>query len=380
MRVSRRISTLLVAAVALVIGAVLAVTVPVPLVAMGPGPVFDTLGTIEVPADSADDPSGAEGGADTGSGATVDRPVVEITGAEADHTTGVLDMTTVAVRQNLSFADAVAYWLDPEQDVVPRDQVFPPNRTQEQVDQQNADQMVGSENSAAAAAFHHLDLPMVATIRGVDGGGAAGAVLKEGDRILSVDGTDVPDASSFVDAVAAKHPGDTVEIRGERSDAASGGTTTFDERIKLKPGDTAKGQKADQGYLGVVVGDLPANGTGVKINLAESVGGPSAGLMFALSIVDKLSPGELTGGRHIAGTGEIDGNGKVGPIGGIPHKITAAKEDGATVFLVPAANCSEATVDPPDGIELVEVDSLDSAVDALQAIDDGREPTLCPHG
>lgn len=376
---SRRFSTLLVAVVVLAVGAILALTVPVPLVALGPGPVFDTLGSVEVPEESADSAGGAQGGTDPGEGGTVTRPIVEITGAEADKTDGVLDMTTVAVRQNLRITDAITYWLDPEQDVVPRDQVFPPDQTQEQVDQQNADQMIGSENSAAAAAFHHLKLPMVPTVQGVADDGAASGVLEEGDKITSVDGAATPDSRSFVDAIAAKHPGDSVDIAFDRPNTGTDGKTTEskDAKVKLKPGDPAQGLKADQGYLGVVVGDLPANGTGVKINLADEVGGPSAGLMFALSIVDKLSPGELTGGRHIAGTGEISADGKVGPIGGIPHKISAAKDDGATTFLVPSANCAEAAANPPEGIDLVDVDSLDSAISALETIDSGGTPKLC---
>ena len=155
---------------------------------------------------------GTAPGSEEGDEDTVARPIVEITGAEPDSTEGVLDMTTVAVHQNLRFADALTLWLDPKQTVVPRDQVFPPDRTQEQVDKQNAQLMVGSENSAAAAAFRHLDLPMVPTVRGIVEGGAADGLLEEGDRILTIDGKKIADSNALVEYVSAKRPGDELDV------------------------------------------------------------------------------------------------------------------------------------------------------------------------
>lgn len=351
-----------------------------PLVAMGPGPVFDTLGRVEVPVGTAE---GGTVGDDAGE--TEIKPIVEINGATPDATTGVLDMTTVAVHQNLNFAEAVRLWLDPQQTVVPRDQVFPPNRTQEEVDRQNAQLMLGSENSAAQAAFGYLNLPMVPTVQGVSADGAAADVLQENDRILEIDGQPMPDAGAVVSYVTNKYPGDVLRVEFERpvQTSSSGApqnaadTERHTADIKLKPGDPEQGQEAGQGFLGITLGDMPANGTNVTINLSEAVGGPSAGLMFALAIVDKLSPGELTGGRHIAGTGEINGNGDVGPIGGIRHKIVAAAENGATEFLVPAANCGEAVTEPPEGIELIRVETLEGAIDAVDTVVSGGTPPLC---
>jgi PDZ domain-containing protein len=90
--------------------------------------------------------------------------------------------------------------------------------------------------------------------------------------------------------------------------------------------------------------------------------------MFALALVDKLTPGELTGGHFIAGTGTITQDGLVGPIGGIPFKMRAAKAAGATTFMVPADNCAEASANAPDGLQLVRVATLDGAVAGLDAI------------
>ncbi len=114
----------------------------------------------------------------------------------------------------------------------------------------------------------------------------------------------------------------------------------------------------------------------MTIRLKE-VGGPSAGLMFALGIIDKLGPDSLTGGRYIAGTGTITPAGEVGPIGGIPQKLIAAKEKGAVAFLVPAGNCAEAAASAPAGLLLIEVGTLTAALDGLEALRDGGTPVSC---
>jgi PDZ domain-containing protein len=112
-----------------------------------------------------------------------------------------------------------------------------------------------------------------------------------------------------------------------------------------------------------------------KVEIAvEDVGGPSAGLMFALGIYDRLTPGDLTGGRIIAGTGTIDDEGLVGPIGGIQQKLLGAREHGAEWFLTPAGNWDDAQRAVPDGLKLVRVESLKQALDALRAISAGRRP------
>ena len=103
-------------------------------------------------------------------------------------------------------------------------------------------------------------------------------------------------------------------------------------------------------------------------NVGQQVGGPSAGAMFALAIYDRLTPGSLTGGRVVAGTGEIAPDGTVGPIGGIRQKIAGAADDGAKVFLVPAANCAEAADGDDHGMRLVEVSKLDDAIGSLEKL------------
>ncbi len=130
------------------------------------------------------------------------------------------------------------------------------------------------------------------------------------------------------------------------------------------------------GFLGVVVGEAPWAPFTIDFNLAK-VGGPSAGLIFSLAVIDKLTTGELSGSKVVAGTGTIDADGKVGAIGGITHKILAAHEAGATVFLVPADNCEEAKSAHEDGMDLVKVENLGGAVDALKALSAGGEAPHC---
>jgi len=132
----------------------------------------------------------------------------------------------------------------------------------------------------------------------------------------------------------------------------------------------------DQGYLGIGVLDAPWAPFTVDFNLAN-IGGPSAGLMFSLAVVDKLTTGDLNDGKFVAGTGTITGDGKVGPIGGITHKMLAAQEAGATIFMVPAENCEEAKTAHEDGLELIRVETLDQAVAALQTLSAGGERPHC---
>lgn len=122
---------------------------------------------------------------------------------------------------------------------------------------------------------------------------------------------------------------------------------------------------------------LDATDKGIKVTLKlADVGGPSAGLLFSLGIVDKLNGdgrgGDLTGGRTIAGTGTIDATGKVGAVGGVSLKTQAARRDGATVFLVPKAECSDAKAELPKGLRLIPVTTLKGAVSALEALESGK--------
>lgn len=350
---SRRLSTLLVALVPAVLLLVLATSATVPLVSMGPGPTYDTFGETQVEVD----------------GRSEFVPVIQVSGREADETTGTLKMTTVAVRDQLTLVDAMRFWLDREQVVVPRDQVFPPSRSEEEVRESNSAAMVGSENSAEAAAYRHLGIPMQPRVEEVDPEGAAAGLLAAGDVLTSVSGAGVADSTEVVEQVGDHRPGDEVRIGFTRDGRERSMTTTL--QSAGPQGDP------DEGRLGILVGDSPADGTDVEVNIDPRVGGPSAGLVLAVGIVDKLSPGETTGGAQVAGSGTIRVDGTVGPIGGISHKIRAASSEGATEFLVPSANCAEAVQDPPEGVRLLEVSTLSGALDALETAASGGSPPTC---
>lgn len=351
---SRRLFTLLAALVPAVLLLVLATSATVPLVSMGPGPTYDTFGQARVDVENGD---------------VEEVPVVDVVGREADETAGSLRMTTVAVRDRLTLVDAMRFWLDPAQVVVPRDQVFPPDRSRDEVRESNAAEMVGSENSAEAAAYQYLGIPMHPRVEGVDPEGAAAGRLQPGDILTSVDGESVGDATAVVEMVGERGPGDEIRIGFTRDGREESTTATLQSA-------GADGDPED-GRLGILVGDTPADGTDVQITVSPEVGGPSAGLVLAIAIVDKLSPGDATGGAEVAGSGTIRPDGTVGSIGGVRHKIRAAHEVGVTEFLVPAANCAEAVQSPPADIRLIEVETLAGALDALETAATGGEPPTC---
>ncbi|WP_280347069.1 YlbL family protein [Nocardia neocaledoniensis] len=339
---NRRILTLIVALVPVLVLGVVGSVVTVPFVALGPGPTFDTLGEVE------------------------GKQVVDVTGAPLDPTTGQLNMTTVSVRDGLNLFEAFGYWASGEHGLVPRSEVYPPGVSREEIDKSNEQDFKDSESDAEVAALHHLKLPTVVLVRSLGDDGPAKEVLQVGDELISVDGIPVTAPKDVVDIVATKAPGDTIAVTYRRGDTQQSTPITLGTR----PDDSAKA------YLGITPGEGGRPPLRVEFNLAD-IGGPSAGLMFSLALIDKLSPGELNGGRFVAGTGTIDQEGKVGPIGGIQYKMIAARAAGAETFLVPADNCNEARQRAPEGLRLVKVDTLDSAITGLADIDAGREPVSC---
>lgn len=347
--------TLLAALAPVVALGVVGATVTVPFVALGPGPTVNTLGETDVDVD----------------GTLVRKPVVEIEGTTVDPTSGNLNMTTVAVRNNLSLFDALGLWVSGRQGLVPRDEVYPPQKSRDEVQAENAAQFEKSENSAELAALRYLGLPVALELTTVADGGPAASVLKPGDLLLRIDGAPVDSLTGLQDSIASKAPGTIVQVTYRRDGVESTAPVTVGSRPRADSGDGAP-----KGYLGVNARQVPDVPFRVDFNLPD-IGGPSAGLMFSLAVVDKLSTGELNGGRFVAGTGTIDPNGDVGPIGGIPYKMIAAQEAGATTFLVPAKNCAEATANRPADLTLVKVETLGGAVDALGAIDRGEPAPSC---
>ncbi len=351
-RTSRRVRTgwtLLVTA--LVLGLVMSF-LPTPYVIEQPGPVFNTLGTQQ------------QNGEDV--------PLISITGAETYPTAGTLDMLTVSVRGNRenrpSWAEVISAWFDSSKAVIPIDQVYPPTVTTEERDQQNATLMVDSQQEAVAAALTEQGIAFDTnvSVAAVDPAGPAADALQAGDVILSVNGETPSDVEALRAALAANGtdaPATLVVRRTAEDGTSSEATLSITPTISAETGAPALGVSVGYSY------DFPFD---VEIQLND-VGGPSAGMMFALGIIDMLTPGELNGGQNVAGTGTIDAAGDVGGIGGIRQKLYGARDAGATWFLAPASNCNEVVGHVPDGITVFAVSALSDSMTALETIASGGD-------
>jgi PDZ domain-containing protein len=327
---------------------------PTAYVIQQPGPVLDTLGTSK----------NADG---------VDVPLISVPDEKGDPTTGQLDLLTVQVNGNRdrtpTWIELALAWFDPSRAVIPIDRIFPEGQTTEQRNTENADLMSDSQLEASAAALRQLgyDVPQVISVASVTADGAAAGLLEAGDVIESIDGTATPTADDVKAAIQAAG-GQAVTFGIDRDGAPTTVTVT------PRQGDV-NGQQQWLVGISLALGfDLPVD---VKIQLND-IGGPSAGMMFALGIIDKMSPGDLTGGQHIAGTGTIDEQGQVGAIGGIRQKLYGARDAGATWFLAPSANCNEVVGHVPNGIRVFSVSTLSDSLKVLETIRDGGDLDALP--
>ncbi|MGH3446920.1 MAG: YlbL family protein [Nocardioidaceae bacterium] len=347
---SRRSLSLTVATVALGVLVAVALLVPVPYVVMSPGPTENTLGAFD------------------------GKPIITIKGHRVYDTTGHLNMTTVSVSKpstHIRLAEVLHAWWDGDQIVLPRDVVYPPDQTVKQVQKQSKQEMVGSQSAAVVAGLGEAGIDALhTTITSVTSGAPAQGVFRKGDDVVSVDGTKVADAAALAQAVGSLKPGTKVAVGVVRD----GAKRTLHVTTEASPDDASKSR------IGVRLEDEYDPPFKVNFDLGQKIGGPSAGMMFSLGIYDKVTKGQLTGGRFVAGTGTIDPAGEVGQIGGIQQKIAGAQAAGATVFLVPAGNCKEAADSSVAGkVELIKVSTLDQAIKSLHALgsDDQSAITHC---
>ena len=341
---NRRTRTLLVSGVLFVVLFVLALTLPVPYVVLSPGPTYNTLGND-----------------------TAGRTIIVINGTTSNQTTGHLNMTTVSVSTgSVSVFQAVYGWLASDEVVVPKSAVYPPGQSEQEVQQQDTRDFAESQDSAVAAASCELGYPKKFGVEEVVGATSADK-LRPADVLLTLDGKPIDTQPKLIAALAAKNPGDQVSIAVTRAGKPQTATVTLGKPL---PGRTG-------GSLGINVGDVCSPPFSVDLGLGNQIGGPSAGLMFALGIMDKVGPVDLTKGVFIAGTGTIDPDGTVGPIGGIQLKMIAARRAGATVFLAPAGNCADVRGATPKGLKVVKVQKLHDAVQDLLALQAGQAVPGC---
>ena len=327
---------------------------PSPYVIQQPGPVLNTLGT-------STDADGNE------------VPLITVPDEKDTPSDGRLDLLTVQINGNRertpSWIELAQAWFDPSRAVVPLDRIFPSGQSTEQRNTENAALMSDSQLEASAAALRQLGytVPQDVVVGTIDDSGASAGVLELGDVITSLDGRPVASVTDIRAAVQAGG-GAPVSLGIDRNGAQSS--------VSVTPRLTdVNGQQ--QWLLGVgltLTFDLPVD---VKIQI-NNVGGPSAGMMFALGIIDKMSTGDLTGGQHIAGTGTIDADGNVGGIGGIRQKLYGARNAGATWFLAPQSNCDEVVGHVPDGIRVFSVSTLQDSLTALETIRDGGDLDALP--
>lgn len=365
-RLSQRARVLLVGGTLAVVLVALAASVPVPYVALGPGVTYNTLGA-----------------ADGTAVITFSGQDIPAAAAEQSPAVSHLNMTTISVTDRVPLFAALGLWATGDNGLVPREDQFPPDKTVEQVNQENAAYFRESQSNAEIAALRYLKYPEVVfvgdipqTFTSQDGKttvtSPAYGVLDPNDEIVAIDSTPVTDRASLLAALKDTKPGQRVQVGVLRDGKKQSVPLTLAQRPDTQP----------QGFLGTQPTERPQAPFTITISL-EGIGGPSAGLMFTLGIIDKLTAGDLTGGHFIAGTGTINPGtdpsqpSAVGPIGGITYKLIAARAAGATTFLVPADNCAEALTDVPEGLYLAKVSTLDEAMTAVRDVAAGRTPPGC---
>jgi PDZ domain-containing protein len=356
---SRRVRTLIVAAVLFVVLFALVLTLPVPYRVLSPGPTCNTL------ADSCRVDNGVY-------------KVMAFDGLKSADTTGHLDLTTVSeTRNRVNAFQAIKGWLTGDEVVVPETALKPPGVSEQQANQQNVQDFVQSQDKATAAALCEMGFPEGFGVISVTSDGPSDGVLAPGDALVSVDGQPADTAGKLSALLQQETPGNSVPVVVKRQTGLDKQQKVTNLRVTL--GTPPKGRPG--ALLGITVDTTCLAPFSVQIDLS-GIGGPSAGLMFALGIIDKVGLlGDLTAGKFIAGTGEIspDGDpiGTVGPIGGIQLKMIAARDKGATVFLAPAGNCSAVRDDTPSGLQVIKVDTLHHAVQYLKDLQAGKSVPSC---
>ncbi len=340
--------------VALTIAAALGLVMtiaPTPYVIEKPGPVFDVLGTA------------AHDG--------VQRPLIEIPDATTYPTDGELNLLTVSLFGNPdtrpNWFEVLLAWASPQQAVKPIDSIFPPSVSTADRDKANEVAMVSSQQDAIVAALVNLgyDVPSTLVVKSLLEGSPSEGVIEPEDQIVSINGVQASSLPTFRAETKQNGTEEPATIVVKRA----GEEVTLSVTPVNVDGNIVMGIN-----VATVYGTLPVD---VQIQL-DNVGGPSAGMMFALGIIDKLTPGALTNGKGWAGTGTIDGTGTVGPIGGIRQKMYGAQQAGAEWFLAPASNCNEVVGHIPGDITVFAVDTLDDALAAVEAVSNGADTASLP--
>jgi PDZ domain-containing protein len=357
MQVSRRYVSLLVGSLSLITLVSVTLLLPVPYVVLSPSPAFNTLGEFD------------------------GKPMITFPkNVRTYPTTGAIDFTTVAVTRpeaRLTLADAIAAYFSPGREVIRRGAIYPKGESADVSEKVSRMLFTSAQYSARVAALRAAGykVPIVPVVRQVTKGYPAYGRLQRGDVLLKINGRTMKSSLDAFTAIGVKKPGDRITITYRRGSAT--------HTVKLTAAANPDDRKRARIGITMATPKLPFK---IDFHIGSKIGGSSAGAMFALGIYDRLTPGALTGGRHVAGTGTIELDGSVGPIGGVRQKTVGAARNGATIFLVPRADCSDAALDVDrhgrvHGMRLVRIDTLDSAITSVRALakdPDARVPQ-CGH-
>ena len=312
-----------------------AVFTALPYVTYSPGPTVDLLST------------------------TDGKEKIQVTGHKAYYDDGQLRLTTVYVddpQESVNLLELMRTYVDPDSAVYPRSAVYAPDETDETNQRESTVQMVSSQDSAVATALTELgyDITTAVEVLNVGGGLPADGKLEVRDVLVKIGDTVITDAQDVVDAVDAAPVGEPLDFVVRRDGAR--------KRVAVTPreidGDKRVGITPGPGYT------FPFD---VTVDIGDGIGGPSAGLMMSLAVYDTLTPGSLTSGHTIAGTGTVTQDGKVGPIGGIQQKIAASREAGVELFLVPADNCDEVLDVDHGDMRLARATTMHDAIQSIEA-------------
>lgn len=333
----------------------LALVIPVPYLVLKPGPVFNTIGTV----------AGHE--------------LITISGTKTYPTSGELNMTTVSEFggpvDGVSVGQAMWALVSKTDRVVPREQFYNENQTAEQNAAQNAEAFSSSQSYAIAAAMKYLKQPVVENIviSSITEGAPAQGLLRAGDYINTLDGVAMKTPEQVVTAIRAKPVGTEFEFGVTRDQSSLAVTVATAPKV-----DDPATPENETGipFVGIGVDLLYSANFDVSFAL-DGVGGPSAGTMFAMGIVDKLTPGALSAGKKIAGTGTIDPDGNVGPIGGIAQKLVGARKAGVVLFLAPVSNCDEVVGHIPDGLTVAPMKTLSDGISNVEKFTRGEKLPVC---
>ena len=298
-----------------------------PVIALSPGPMEDVLARLKVE------------------------------GSRVYDSEGKLYLTSVGIDDDVRFYEALLDMANRDVQLLPRAELYPEEQDTAEIDKENAALMDRSKETASVVALREVGYeiePSGVEVTQVVPGTPADGKLRAGDRILDADGRAVASTDEVRAAITRHKIGERVAFRIDRDD------TEKNVSVQVREAD-------GQPRVGILLRDLfPDLPVKVSIETENNIGGPSAGLMFTLSIIDKLTPEDLTGGKRIAGTGEIALDGGVLPVGGVAEKLIAVRRLGVTTFLIPAENCDSVRGQVPDGLRLVKVSTINDALRFLR--------------